>query len=121
MKKKTIHIGDQQFVIAELNTAQVENMIAAQSNGDGDVEVARRAWHTVLLSLNNAEEPPTRENPLGSDARPHSYESISPILGYASFHELFEQVLALNGLRSPGEMRPETETARSISSISAVA
>lgn len=119
MKKKTIHIGDQQFVIAELNTAQVEELISAQRNGNGDVDVQRRAWRTVLLSLNNAEQAPTRENPAGSDVRPHSYESLSPALGYASFRELFDHVLALSGLKQPGEEQAEAVTARSISPISA--
>jgi hypothetical protein len=121
MKKKTIEIGGQKFTIAELNTAQVEELIGAQKNANGDVDVQRRAWRTVLLSLNNAEQPPTRDHPLGSDQKPHSYESLAPVLGYASFWELYGEVMGLSVGRRLGETRPEAETARSISSISEAA
>ncbi|HET6206942.1 MAG TPA: hypothetical protein VFD98_09040 [Terracidiphilus sp.] len=105
MKKKTIHIGDQQFTIAELNLAQVDELIAAQKNGNGAGDLQRQAWHTVLLSLNNAEQPPTREHPLGTDQAPHSYDSLAPAVGFDSFRELFEEVLFLSGLKKAEPVR----------------
>lgn len=119
MKKKTIQIGGEPFTIAELNTAQVEDLLAAEKSGDGEIQ--RRAWRSVLLSLNNAVVPPTKDNPLGSDTEPHSYESVAPALGYSSFWELYAEVMALSIGKRPGEPRAETETARSISAISAAA
>jgi len=121
MKKKPIRIGDQEFLIAELNTAQVEDLVGAQKNGNGQVDIRRLAWRTVLLSMNNAEQPPTRMNPLGTDQAPHSYDSLSPVLGHASFWQLYAEVMALSFGKQPGETRPEAETGRSISSISEAA
>jgi hypothetical protein len=106
LKKKKLVFGDTELTIAELNTAQVEELITFEPPAENTAEAWKaRTWRTILLGLNNAQKPPTKENPLGSDSEPLSRGDLQAGLGYSSINELHNEVLSLSGLRSakPGE------------------
>jgi hypothetical protein len=122
LKKKKLVFGDTELTIAELNTAQVEELISFTPPEENTADAWKaRTWRTILLGLNNAQKPPTKENPLGSDTDPQLREDLQPILGYSSINELHNEVLALSGLRSaqPGESKASVDKSSTSSSSTA--
>lgn len=96
MKKKTLTFGDTEIVIAELNRAQVRELTSFGADHSAD-EWEDRKWRTILLSVNNAKQTPTRDNPAGSA---EGAEDMQASLGFASANELHAAVLELSGLRT---------------------
>lgn len=99
LKKKTLTVGDQQLVIAELNTAQVKEITASKPDGVDDNWFETQKWRTIVLSLNNAQKPPNKQNPLGSATDPQSADDIMPTLGYGSSGDVWTEILTLSGLK----------------------
>ena len=107
MKRKALVFGDSSLKIAELNTAQVEELIDFGKQDRTTDDFKARTWRTIMLSINNAEQAPTKDNPLGSEEFPHSKEHIAPMLGFSSVTEVHNEILALTGLKAatPGELQ----------------
>jgi hypothetical protein len=101
MQKSSITFGDDTITFAELNTAQVKDLLDFSKQENPDYE--QRKWETIARAVNNADKIPTTEAPLGSL---DGLDALKARIGFASSNALHSAILDLSGLKpaKPGEM-----------------